>query len=179
MPRPFVRHIVFCPFRAEVIARVEEITIRNARLPDVAAIVNVARDFGREGIMIPLSIGDTLERLRNFLVAELANGDIVGCIAVDPTWDRLVEIRSLAVVREWQKKNIGRRLVEAALAEARAIGAREVFTLTYVPEFFQRFGFQLIDRNTLPHKVWLVCVKCPKFPDCGEVALKLDLDSTL
>lgn len=152
-----------------------EITIRNAILPDVGPIVDVTREFGRAGVMIPLSIGDTLERVRNFLVAELPDGTIVGCVAVDPTWDRLVEIRSLAVASAWQKKNIGRRLVEAALDEARRIGAREVFTLTYVPDFFTRFGFRLIDRNTLPHKVWLVCVKCPKFPDCGEVALKLEL----
>lgn len=152
-----------------------EIQIRNARLPDVASIVNVTREFGRQGIMIPLSIGDTLERVRNFLVAELSDGTIIGCVAVDPTWDLLVEVRSLAVATEWQKKNIGRQLVDAALSEARKIGAKEIFTLTYVPDFFARFGFNLIDRNTLPHKVWLVCVKCPKFPDCGEVAMKMDL----
>ena len=152
-----------------------EITIRKARLPDVAAIVKVTREFGQEGIMIPLSIGDTLERIRNFLVAETPNGDIIGCVAVDPTWDLLVEIRSLAVARNRQGENIGRRLVEAALDEARRFGAEEVFTLTYVPDFFKKFGFAVIDRNTLPHKVWLVCVKCPKFPDCGEVAMKMPL----
>lgn len=154
-----------------------EINIRKARLPDVSAIVRVTRDFGNEGIMIPLSIGDTLERLRAFQVAELKDGTIIGCVAVDATWDYLVEIRSLAVVREWQKHQIGRRLVESALREAGEFGAREVFTLTYVPDFFKRFGFEVIDRNTLPHKVWLVCVKCPKFPDCGEVAMKMTLGS--
>ncbi len=152
-----------------------DISIRKARLPDVQAIVNVTREFGREGIMIPLSLGDTLERVRNFLVAELADGTIIGCVAVDATWDRLVEIRSLAVATEWQKHNIGRKLVNAALDEAREFGALEVFTLTYVPDFFAKFGFEIIDRNTLPHKVWLVCVKCPKFPDCGEIALKRSL----
>lgn len=153
-----------------------ETTIRNATLADVTAIVTVAREFGKQGIMIPLSIGDTLERIRNFMVAVNEDGAVIGCVAIDPTWDRLVEIRSLAVATEWQKRNIGRDLVHAALAEARNMGATEVFTLTYVPDFFARFGFQLIDRNTLPHKVWLVCVKCPKFPDCGEVAMKLALD---
>ncbi len=152
-----------------------EITIRPARLPDVAAIVNVTRDFGREGIMIPLSIGDTLERIRGFQVACTEDGSIVGCVAVDTAWDKLVELRSLAVAREYQKRDIGRRLVEAALADARAFGAEEIFTLTYVPEFFRRFDFEICDRNALPHKVWLVCVKCPKFPDCGEVPMKRSL----
>ncbi|MDR1613079.1 MAG: GNAT family N-acetyltransferase, partial [Planctomycetota bacterium] len=52
------------------------------------------------------------------------------------------------------------------------LGASEVFTLTYIPDFFRRFGFEEVDRGELPHKVWLDCVKCPKFPDCGETAMK-------
>lgn len=152
-----------------------EIRIRRAGLADVTAIVKVTRDFGNEGIMIPLSIGDALERIRNFQVAALPDGTVVGCVAIDPTWDRLVELRSLAVGREWQKYGIGRKLVESALEDARAMGAYEVFTLTYVPDFFRRFGFEIVDRSTLPHKVWLVCVKCPKFPDCGEAPMKLRL----
>ena len=152
-----------------------KIHIRKARLPDVHDIVNVTREFGAAGVMIPLSIGDTLERIRGFQVATLDDGRIVGCVAIDATWDRLVEVRSLAVSRDWQKHNIGRMLVEAALCEAKEFGAEEVFSLTYVPEFFKKFGFEIIDRNTLPHKVWLVCVKCPKFPDCGEVAMKRSL----
>lgn len=152
-----------------------EINIRGARLPDIQSIVNLTREFGNEGIMIPLSIGDTLERIKNFQVAVDSDCTVIGCVAVDAIWDRLVEIRSLAVKRDLHKRNIGRRLVEAALRDAGDLGAEEVFTLTYVPDFFARFGFRIIDRNTLPHKVWLACVKCPKFPDCGEVAMKLNL----
>jgi N-acetylglutamate synthase and related acetyltransferases len=153
-----------------------DITIRRARLPDVNAIVSLTREFGKEGIMIPLSIGDTIERLRAFQVAELPDGTIVGCVAVDATWEYLVEIRSLAVQPDHHKHGIGRMLMDAALRDAREFGAKEVFTLTYVPDFFSRFDFALINRDSLPHKVWLVCVKCPRFPDCGEVAMKLMLE---
>ncbi len=152
---------------------VVEIAIRRARLPDVGALVALTKPFGAEGIMIPLSIGDTLERIRSFLVACLPDGTIAGCVAVDATWDLLVEIRSLAVEKARHGAGIGRMLMEAALADAREFGAKEAFTLTYVPDFFSRFGFETVNRDTLPHKVWLVCVKCPKFPDCGEVAMKL------
>ena len=151
------------------------ITIRRARLPDVNAIVGVTRTFGEEGIMIPLSIGDTLERLRAFQVAVEEDGTVVGCVAVDATWDFLVEIRSLAVRRECHSRGIGRMLMDAALADARDFGTKEVFTLTYVPDFFSRFGFSVVSRDTLPHKVWLACVKCPRFPDCGEVPMKMQL----
>jgi amino-acid N-acetyltransferase len=126
--------------------------------------------------MIPLSIGETLERIRSFLVAVTPDGVIAGCIAVDPTWEFLVEIRSLAVERSMHRHGIGRQLMHAALEDAREFGAKEVFTLTYVPDFFKRFGFEVVSRDTLPHKVWLVCVKCPRFPDCGEVPMKLILD---
>ena len=155
-----------------------DITIRRARLPDVGAIVELTKEFGQEGIMIPLSIGETLERLRSFQVAQTPDGVIVGCIAVDPTWEFLVEIRSLAVNRRMHRHGVGRRLMQAALDDAREFGAREVFTLTYVPDFFKRFGFDIVPRDTLPHKVWLVCVKCPRFPDCGEVPMKLFLDDS-
>lgn len=148
-------------------------TIRRACLPDVAGIVDLTREYGREGIMIPLSIGDTLERLRSFLVATLPDGRIVGCVAVDATWDLLVEIRSLAVERSLQGEGVGKQLMDAALKDAQDFGAREVFTLTYVPDFFKKFGFEVVNRDSLPHKVWLVCVKCPRFPDCGEVAMKM------
>ncbi len=152
-----------------------EINIRRARLPDVSAIMGVVREFASAGIMIPLSIGDTLERLRAFLVATNPSGEIVGCVAVDTTWEFLVEIRSLAVKKDWQKHGVGRLLMDAALKDAADFGAKEVFTLTYVPDFFKRFGFEIVSRDSLPHKVWLVCVKCPKFPDCGEVPLKRSL----
>ncbi len=149
--------------------------IRQARLSDVTGIVEVTRDFGRQGIMIPLSIGDVTERLREFLVAEREDGRVIGCVAIHVTWGLLVEVRSLAVVAEEQGRKIGRLLMDAAMADAGWLGATEIFTLTYIPEFFRRFGFDEVDRATLPHKVWLDCVKCPKFPDCGEVAMKRDL----
>ncbi|MDR2392387.1 MAG: N-acetyltransferase [Planctomycetota bacterium] len=152
-----------------------DIAIRRARLPDVGPILELTRDFGREGVMLPLSIGDTVERIRNFLLARTPDGRLIGCVAVDPAWERLMEIRSLAVARESQRRGVGRRLMLAALDDAREFGAEEVFSLTYVPDFFRRFGFERTDRNALPHKIWLACVKCPKFSDCDETAVIANL----
>ena len=50
-----------------------------------------------------------------------------------------------------------------------------MFALTLVPEFFQRLGFAVVDKNELPRKIWGECVHCPHFPDCDEVALAMDL----
>jgi amino-acid N-acetyltransferase len=144
--------------------------IRKATLADMTAIHHLVREFAARDEMLPMSVGEVTDRLRDFWVCE-EKGAVVGTVAVHVTWGLLVELRSLAVRRDRQRRGIGTRLVRAALAEARRLGAEAIFTLTYVPGYFVRFGFRHIDRAELPHKVWLDCVKCPKFPDCGEVAM--------
>jgi len=148
--------------------------IRNAKLTDISAIQSVVRDFGTKGLMLPLSIGEITERIRDFYLYEIDN-QIVGTIALHATWGTLAEIRSLAVLNQYQKKNLGYELMKFAIKEAVAIGATQLFALTYIPEFFKKFGFKIVDRSTLPHKVWHDCIKCTKFPDCDEIAVLKDI----
>ena len=82
-------------------------------------------------------------------------------------------MRSLAVSKSLQGKGLGRKLIASLLDDARLLQVNEVFTLTFVPEFFSKLGFVEIDRSTLPHKVWQECTRCPLFPDCGETAMVL------
>ena len=65
--------------------------------------------------------------------------------------------------------------VGACIGEARQLGIKKIFVLTYVPDFFDRLGFKPVDKSTLPHKVWADCVNCVKFPDCDEDAMMLAL----
>ena len=148
--------------------------IRKAKVTDVAAIQALVRPFAEERRMLALSIGDITERLRDFLLLE-DGGAPIGCVAVHVVWDRLVEIRSLAVLKARQGEGLGRKLVDAAKREARDLGATQVFTLSFVPDFFRKQGFSTVDRRVLPHKVWQDCTHCPLFPDCGETALMLEL----
>ena len=99
------------------------------------------------------------------------NNSIVGVCGLGICWDDLAEIKSLAVVPTHQGKGYGRSLVEVSLKEAREFGIPKVFTLTYIPRFFQKLGFKEIDKSKLPQKIWADCLKCPHFPDCKEVAL--------
>jgi len=144
--------------------------IRKAKLGDIPEIHKLINDFARQEVMLPIAIGDMFGRLRDFWVAE-EDGKLLGAVAIHPTWDTLVELRSLAVCKTVQGGGLGRKLVETALSEAVELGATEVFTLTYIPDFFEKFGFARVDRSDLPHKVWIDCMRCPKFPDCGEVAM--------
>ena len=150
-------------------------TIRKARFRDLDSILGLVREFAQKELMLPLSVGDVVERLRDFWIAEEADGTIVGCAALHVTWIGLMEIRSIAVREGDQGKGVGRRLMETALEEARSFGTSSVFVLTYVPGFFARFGFREVERDTLPQKVWQDCTKCPKYPDCGEMAMAMAL----
>jgi amino-acid N-acetyltransferase len=62
-------------------------------------------------------------------------------------------------------------LVSEALNEALGLGIKRVFTLTYEPGFFSKHGFEVIDKASLPQKIWADCIKCVKFPDCDEIAM--------
>ncbi len=148
--------------------------IEKARIEDPPEILALVNEFAAREIMLPRSLNDVYESLRDFFVCR-EGGRIVGCAALKVTWQGLGEVRSVAVREEAQGRGVGRALVESCLAEARSLGMKRVFVLTYVPEFFRKFGFVLHDKEQLPHKVWADCLNCPKFPDCDEVALIKDL----
>jgi amino-acid N-acetyltransferase len=152
-----------------------EVVIRKARMGDVESIHRMITEWSHQEIMLPRSRAELYESLRDFEVAE-ADGRVVGCAALVIAWENLAEIRSLGVAPEYQRRGIGRRLVEACLTEARRIGVRRVFALTANAKFFKGQHFHCVPREELPHKIWGDCIKCPKFPDCDEEAAAIDLE---
>ena len=151
--------------------------IRKARMSDALAICEIVNYHAERGRMLHMSLESAYERLRNFLVAE-RDGRIVGCAAVEIAWADLAEVRSLAVSPSFARRGIGRRLVQAAAEDARGVGVRRLFALTYEREFFERCGFSTIDRQELPSKVWRVCIACPRRTACDETAMMLVLDAS-
>ena len=144
--------------------------VRKARVADAAAIQALVNFYARQERMLSLSLSDVYERLRDFCVCE-EDGEVVGCCALHVVWEELAEIRSLAVREGATGRGIGQALFDACIAEAPGLGVGRVFTLTYVPGFFERQGMVLTEKDALPHKVWADCVRCPHFPNCDEVAL--------
>jgi len=149
--------------------------IRKARVTDAATIQRLILPFAERDEMLPRSLGEIYENIRDFFVAEDEEGTIVGCGALHVCWSHLAEIKSLAVSETCQGLGYGRRLVLACLEEAAALDLRTSFALTYRPGFFARLGFRVVDKATLPHKVWNECVRCPKFLGCREIAVVRDL----
>jgi amino-acid N-acetyltransferase len=128
-----------------------------------------------EGEMLHRSLNELFENIRDFFVFE-ENGELLACAAIHVTWDDLAELKCVVVSSRAQGQGIGRKIVEKCMQEARELGLRRVFALTYKPEFFEKRGFRVVDRNMLPHKVWGECIKCHKFPNCNEVAMMYYLD---
>lgn len=144
--------------------------IRKALTPDIKTIHKLINEFAKKGQMLPRSLNDLYENIRDFIIAE-NDGDILGVCALHILWEDLAEIRSLVVKNEFQKKGIGKNLVKKCIREANKFGVKKVFVLTYIPDFFRKIGFKEIDKSKLPQKIWGDCIKCPKFPECDEIAL--------
>lgn len=150
--------------------------IRKAKIADSKEIHKLVNEFAKKEEMIPRSLNELYEKIRDFIVCE-ENGKIQGVCALHVLWEDLAEIRSLAVKQDYQKKGIGNRLVKRCLSEAKSLGIQKVFVLTYNPAFFRKRGFLDIDKSSLPQKIWGDCIRCPKFPECDEHALILDSGS--
>ena len=145
--------------------------IRPARVGDVPTIQQLIRTFADRKLMIRRSPGELYESIREFFVAVDDQGQILGCAALHVFWEDLAELKCLAVSETAQGLGIGRALVEACWRSAGELDIKTVFTLTYVADFFERCGFQQIEKAELPHKIWNECVRCPLFPNCTEIAL--------
>ena len=168
------------PGALRVVQRVRPMdeVIRKAQIRDVEGIHALVNRFAGAGSMLARSLSELYDDVRDFTVAVAHRGPdpaVVGCCALRVFWKDLAEIRSLAVSEDAQGHGVGRALVVACLDEARALGVPRVFALTYEPDFFAKFGFGRVDREALPHKVWMDCLRCPKYPNCDEVAVAVDL----
>jgi len=146
------------------------IEVDRAKISDAAPMHQLINHFADQGQMLPRALSEIYENIRDYFVVRDENR-VTGCIALHVNWVDLAELKSLAVEDSRQNQGIGSSLVRACLDEARELGILTVFCLTRTANFFEKHGFHLVDKMELPHKVWAECYRCPKFPDCDEVAL--------
>ena len=155
--------------------RPDEIVVRKAHMGDVEAIRKLVMTHAEEQRMLPRSLRQIYDNLRNFYVGVNGQDEVVGCGALQVSWKDLAEVKAVAIRSDLQGYGLGRSIVETCLAEAAELGVPRVFALSFVPEFFEKLGFHRMDKNDLPHKVWTECVDCPLFPECGETALAIEI----
>lgn len=149
-----------------------ECMIRKTNIKDIKLIHQLLQVYGSKGELLPRPLSELYDHVRDFSVyIDEQKNILAGCCALQFCWEDLAEVRSLAVHPDYIGQGIGTMLVESVLSEAEFFKIKEVFTLTYKPEFFKKFGFKIIDRSKLPLKIWADCILCVKFPDCDETAM--------
>lgn len=148
--------------------------VRKAILQDARQIHRLLLNYASNGLVLSRSLMEIFEAIRDFYVF-VEKDRVLGAAALNICWEDLAEIRSLVVDSDYSGRGIGNQLVTACLNEARQLGIGRVFALTYQQAFFEKLGFVVIEKSELPQKIWGDCIKCPKFPECDEIALSLSL----
>lgn len=148
--------------------------IRKANVNDVKKIQKLIGYYAKRERMLPRSLNELYENIRDFFVYAEGN-KIYGCCALHVDWEDLSEIKSLAVANSRSGNGIGKKLLAQCLKEAKDLKVKKVFALTYIPSFFEPFGFNIVDKKELPHKIWSECIKCVYFPGCKEIAMLKEL----
>lgn len=148
--------------------------LRGAHINDAEQMNKLVNHFAQKDLMLARPLSELYENIRDYYVY-IENGSVVGCAALHIFWKDLAEIKSIAVEEDYQKRGIGKQLIQKCLEEGKVLGINRLFVLTYIPEFFERMGFKRVDKEFLPHKIWSECVKCYKFPDCDEVPLIVEI----
>jgi amino-acid N-acetyltransferase len=151
-------------------ASLPELPIQAATLDDVAGIHKLLKHFSDRGILLPRPESDIYHSLREFQVVKLGE-KVIACCALQIFTRTLGEVRSLAVAPEYSGFGLGKRLVLSTEQEAHRIGLGKLMALTYEVQFFSRLGFDVVEMNVLPEKVWGACINCHKFRDCDEIAV--------
>jgi len=149
--------------------------VEKATINDVKKMHELVNRFAGKGEMLPRALSELYENLRDYFVIRDSGGGVVACGALHISWADLGEVKALAVDESRHKNGMGAALIKACVEEARSLGIPRIFCLTYKPGFFQKQGFNLVEKTELPRKIWAECYSCPKFPDCDEVALVLDV----
>ena len=158
-------------------------TVRSAGFEDAEAIVGLIRSHPEE--LLPRPLSDIVQNIDRFLVCEV-DGSVVGTVSwkilpeIGAPRSPSVEIQSLAVDPDCRESGIGTALIEQAIERIRPLHPAQILALTFRPEFFVKFGFSEVAKETLVHKIYQGCINCTKYDSpftCPETAMVLDVTS--
>ena len=150
------------------------VTIRPAEQADVQTMVRIIAHYAAQGLMLPRSHQALEDALPGYLVAD-HDGEVIGCGGLDQYSNDTAEIYGLATAPENVVRGTGTTIVEALIEKARSEKISQVFAMTLAPAFFEKMGFRTVEHKDVPLKVWKDCVACPKYGNCDEIAMVLDL----
>lgn len=144
--------------------------LRKATMYDIHDLLRLINGYAAKGVMLPRTEFEMSENIRDFVLA-YSGGRLVGCGALHFYSPVSGEVRSLAVDPSAKSRGIGRAIVQALEKDASEYGLESIFAFTYVTGFFEKLGFNEVERGELPLKAWKDCLRCPKFQSCDEIAV--------
>ena len=136
-------------------------TVRPARTGDVRAIRDLLEPFVQRRILLGKDLVVLYEAVQEFVVAEDADGQIIGCDALHVMWEDLAEVRTLIVADGWLHRGVGRLIVDALEDRATTLGVRRLFCLTFEVGFFERRGFAPIGEQVVDPDVYSQLIRSP------------------
>jgi amino-acid N-acetyltransferase len=148
------------------------LVVRAAKTGDVKKIRKIVDAYTDERRLLFKATVTLFEAVQEFVVAEL-DGEVVGCGALHVLWEDLAEVRTVAVLKEMHGKGIGNQIMIKILENAKDIGVKKVFCLTFETKFFGSHGFKEIEGTPVSPEVYQEMIRSY---DAG-VAEFLDLES--
>lgn len=145
--------------------------IRPAKATDVDNIYALIKANSDQGLMLPRSKYKIATRLQGFVVIADEQQQILGCGVLVILWSDLAEIQSLVVAPQTRGRGYGKKIAATLLEHAAALAIAKVLALTYQVEFFTKLGFTIIDKDSIPRKIWGECLECAKLECCDETAM--------
>jgi amino-acid N-acetyltransferase len=148
------------------------VVIRSAKTGDVKKIREIVDAYSDQRRLLSKETVTLFEAVQEFVVAELA-GEVIGCGALHVLWEDLAEVRTVAVIESMHGKGVGHQILDQVLKNAKEIGVKKVFCLTFETKFFGAHGFEEIQGTPVTPEVYQQMIRSY---DAG-VAEFLDLES--
>ncbi|WP_431797272.1 amino-acid N-acetyltransferase [Microbacterium kunmingense] len=136
-------------------------TVRPARTADIRGIQTLLEPYVQKRILLGKDLVVLYESTQQFVVAETADGILIGCGALHVMWEDLGEVRTLIVADEWLHHGVGRALVDRLEENARTLGLTRLFCLTFEVDFFRSRGFDEIGEQIVDPDVYSQLVRSP------------------
>ncbi|MFU8948163.1 amino-acid N-acetyltransferase [Mycetocola zhadangensis] len=136
-----------------------EYSIRRARTADVPEIQKLIEPLVAQRILLGKERVVFYEAVQEFRVATLVDGTLIGCGALHVMWEDLGEVRTLAVSQDWLGRGVGHALLQTLETDARELGLRRLFCLTFEVPFFTRNGFMEIGEEIIDPVVYSEMVR--------------------
>ncbi|WP_299266870.1 argininosuccinate lyase [uncultured Psychrosphaera sp.] len=127
-------------------------SVRRARMSDSAVIFELVNYWANKGEILPRSQDNIIHDIQNFVVAEVG-GQVVGCASLYIYEKCLAEIRSIVVDKDCHQQGQGVALVQYLLEFAHQMELKDIIVLTYIPTYFEKLGFGIIEKSSLADNI--------------------------